>query len=612
MAKDKQRTMNESRTALINGVYFGPGTPEQPAAALVPYNLQLFRLTPLIENVIRAFPGMKKLDGNVSREKAVEVLKALLQKKILRQTPPPLPKMPPPPAHFSDMALVLHDSGKSMSMDTLERAVAFFLAQTRHELFKSLTLFSHDPDIHLPLIRVALKTVQRKAAGSVRFILRVPMLPRSTMVLHIARKYNVVLHLDLSPPEAQTLLSHVRTILWPYRHPLFKKQRKLLSGLTRLASLHPSANDIAGSNDIEKVMELLSESGFMRYYLDHQCRTCTAGNCQKNENSRVANGDALADMVIRHRLTKEHISAGCGGFMDGLPVFHSLLSARRRFSGCAAGLSYCAVSADGGVYACHRTVNQQNYRLGDVSARHKENLQSLPADVGRTRPENRGHCKGCAAIYICGGGGLGGINRDYCRFMTALLDGLMPLYDSLDGMDKNIILNDQRKMNRWLPHLKAQAHAAPALTEPRLLTVRSDSMVPLFRSGDQVKAVPLEGNTIRTGDIICYGQPVICHRVIARFRKRGVRYVIEKGDGIAAGRRLPEQEITGKINTVITHGREIDMTRFSARLRSRWQALKSLTTHVATVSRVTVQRTLGLDKSAKMKDNNKKSDDTYR
>lgn len=573
--------MDENR--LFNGVYIRGGKDESAATGFVPYSLQLFRLTPVVEKVIRAFPGLKTLADEFPGGKPVEIVQALVQKKILRPGPPPLPDMPPTPGHFSDIAFMLNDDEKHMSQSRLEQAIGFFLKQTGDTLFKSLTLFSDDPGLHLPLIRCAFSRVRRRASGNVRFILRVPDLPRSIEPLRLALKYKAVLHLDISPPEGESLHSHVREMVRPFRRPAFKPQRKLLSGLTRLARLHPLAGDI---EEIPLSMDLFREIGIKRLYLDHLCRTCGADDSVRKKPVPVSDAGALANMAVKLSLNIESMTNHMGGFMDGTPVFHSLLSARRRFNGCAAGLSYCAVAPDGGIYPCLKTIGHKNYRLGDLDGGEINTNHHIRQTYLNRRPEKQENCAGCAAIYICGGAGPGGPNPGYCNFMMSLVDEILPLYGELDPMDKNLVLSETRKINRWLPHLKPLSTPPPPFSLPRQLTVRSDSMAPLFSNGDRVKTVPIDGQKIRVGDIVCHGQPVICHRVIARYRKRGVRYVIEKGDAIAGGRTMAEQEINGKVVALTRRGQEIILTNFPARLRNRWHALLSLARHLITVSRV--------------------------
>lgn len=571
---------------VFNGIYICSATQESgathagAAVGFVPYNLQLFRLTPLLEKVIRAFPGLDALKEEFPKEQLSETVQALIQKKILRPDAPPPPPIPPLPDHFSDIVFMLNDGDNHMSRSQLEHAVAFFLQETREALFKSLTLFSSDPDRHLPLLQYLLKQVWKKAPGNVRFILRTPFPPRSLALLRLAGKYKMIVHLDISPSEGESLPACVEAMVRYYQDPRNRRHLKLLTGLTCLAALHPGTEDMA---QMPAVLELFQEIGVKRLYLDYLCRTCRAGDTAGIRVEDEGNAEALARMAVNFG------GNGNAGFWDGTPVFHSLLSAERRFNGCSAGINYCVVAPDGGIYACLRTAGKKAFCLGNSTDGTPDT-----GNVSIQHPERRQHCAVCIARYICGGGATvtdtashcAAGNGDYCRFMRWLLAESLLRYGLLDPMDKNIVLSDTRKIRRWLPFLKPLTSEPEPFSHSRLLTVRSNSMAPVFVEGDQVRVVPLQGQGLSVGDIVCYGRPTICHRIIARYRRRGVGYVIEKGDAVLAGRELPEQEITGKVVALIREGKEINLTRFFSRLRNRGRASLSLARHIATVSRV--------------------------
>jgi uncharacterized protein len=69
---------------------------------------------------------------------------------------------------------------------------------------------------------------------------------------------------------------------------------------------------------------------------------------------------------------------------------------------CGAGAGYFGVSAGGGIFACHRFVEKDVGRLGDVNKGldHERRRAWLAArHVHRQEP-----CRGCWARYLCGGG----------------------------------------------------------------------------------------------------------------------------------------------------------------------------------------------------------------
>jgi uncharacterized protein len=69
---------------------------------------------------------------------------------------------------------------------------------------------------------------------------------------------------------------------------------------------------------------------------------------------------------------------------------------------CGAGAGYLGVSADGGLYACHRFVNDQTGEMGSLHSgidREKRNIWLAKRHVHFQDP-----CRSCWARYLCGGG----------------------------------------------------------------------------------------------------------------------------------------------------------------------------------------------------------------
>jgi uncharacterized protein len=69
---------------------------------------------------------------------------------------------------------------------------------------------------------------------------------------------------------------------------------------------------------------------------------------------------------------------------------------------CGAGAGYFGVSAEGGLYACHRFVNDEAGSLGDIALgvdRERQDAWLRSRHVHRQEP-----CNGCWARYLCGGG----------------------------------------------------------------------------------------------------------------------------------------------------------------------------------------------------------------
>ena len=69
---------------------------------------------------------------------------------------------------------------------------------------------------------------------------------------------------------------------------------------------------------------------------------------------------------------------------------------------CGAGAAYLSVSADGGLYACHRLVEDPKHRFGDVWA--GSDVQARAAHLQARHVDRQEPCRSCWARYLCGGG----------------------------------------------------------------------------------------------------------------------------------------------------------------------------------------------------------------
>lgn len=96
---------------------------------------------------------------------------------------------------------------------------------------------------------------------------------------------------------------------------------------------------------------------------------------------------------------------------------------------CGAGAGYLGVSADGGLYACHRFVEDAAGALGDV---HSGVNRDAQARWLSTRHVHRqGPCRNCWARYMCGGGCHHEVihrGRPACDYIRGWLDYCLQAY----------------------------------------------------------------------------------------------------------------------------------------------------------------------------------------
>ncbi|MEV5407864.1 radical SAM protein [Thermopolyspora sp. NPDC052614] len=121
------------------------------------------------------------------------------------------------------------------------------------------------------------------------------------------------------------------------------------------------------------------------------------------EISRDAFAAFLDGMIECGEKALAELSAGrpypFGNFQTAL---HQLHRGTHRPYPCGAGAGYLSASAEGGLYACHRLVDDSAYAMGTV--------REGPDHAARRDHLRRGHvdrmepCRGCWARYLCGGG----------------------------------------------------------------------------------------------------------------------------------------------------------------------------------------------------------------
>jgi uncharacterized protein len=152
------------------------------------------------------------------------------------------------------------------------------------------------------------------------------------------------------------------------------------------------------------------------------------------DEMHAADLDRLLDQLIR-----------CGdSFREGLRQgrilpFSNLITTLQRIHfyerepyPCGAGGGYMGVSADGGLYACHRFVNDEDGHMGDVFSGVDEHKQSSWLESRHLR--NQSPCGSCWARYLCSGScHYEAIKRGRpaCDYIRGWLDYCLVLYAEL-------------------------------------------------------------------------------------------------------------------------------------------------------------------------------------
>jgi uncharacterized protein len=114
-------------------------------------------------------------------------------------------------------------------------------------------------------------------------------------------------------------------------------------------------------------------------------------------------GRFLEEMIACGRIALGRLMAGERyPFSNFETALHEIHRGTHRPYPCGAGAGYLSANADGGLFACHRLVDDPAFAMGDLSsgsdrARRSQHLKH--SHVDRMAP-----CNGCWARYLCGGG----------------------------------------------------------------------------------------------------------------------------------------------------------------------------------------------------------------
>jgi uncharacterized protein len=83
-------------------------------------------------------------------------------------------------------------------------------------------------------------------------------------------------------------------------------------------------------------------------------------------------------------------------------ALHEIHRGSHRPYPCGAGAAYLSVDVDGGLYACHRLVEDESFAMGNV--RSGSDLARRAAHLAERHVHRQEPCRSCWARYLCGGG----------------------------------------------------------------------------------------------------------------------------------------------------------------------------------------------------------------
>ncbi|MEP3329686.1 radical SAM protein [Sedimentitalea sp.] len=136
-------------------------------------------------------------------------------------------------------------------------------------------------------------------------------------------------------------------------------------------------------------------------------------------------------------------------------ALHEIHRGSHRPYPCGAGAAYLSVNADGGLYGCHRLVDDPNWAMGDVATGPDDAVRA--AHLDRRHVDRQEPCKSCWARYLCGGGCYHEVDRRgriHCDYVRGWLEFCIAAYAELCTRIPDYFVDPEN-------HFQAGPEAAP-------------------------------------------------------------------------------------------------------------------------------------------------------
>lgn len=525
-------------------------------------NALFFKMNRETWDVLDALADPEALAARCDPGRVKTVVDSLRQNRFITSHPP---QAAPPPVEeipITAMGVWLYNAAqkKEMSPAVTREAIDHLMREPGDAPPRRLVFIADDFDEEKRInsVAAAVAHAQNRAKEynkTVTFGMRNHGFSLSPGIVRLARAHDFAVEIVFAP------------VRW--NHEDKEKLRSRAAGLMEIldnivVTVRPGA---ALTPSLDLLLRDLWDLGFINVYLDWLCPSCIAGPLRE--------GGPLCE---------KSPPGGLGGFSNALPMIHTVLTSSKLRYRCRAGVDYAAVSAEGDIHPCHEAAgraSQTPFKLGNVSGGIDAAGRKT---ILRRTVETRETCRGCGIRYLCGGGPMPADDTgapDLCGMQKELAQYAMATFHQLNLVQRTGLMNIDRQLKKALPHLWPTTPAAPSEKKQRRLTVNGSSMRPFLAEGDRVMVEPVDAETINIGDIVCFGKPVTCHRVIRKTGKKGRMYVLEKGDNQAMGSYIPIENISGKVTAVTRGDRSLRLDTPGRVLLARVSAAVSLLTHIA-------------------------------
>lgn len=184
--------------------------------------------------------------------------------------------------------------------------------------------------------------------------------------------------------------------------------------------------------NLPELFRFFKEKGFKKITF------CACSSCQNDFLIREQDlpglfhqWDLLADLYLEH-LFEENSPIQIQPIFSMLTALHF---GEKKYNFCGSGKNLLAVSTDGGIYACHRFIGNEKYKIGDLDQGFYED-SSLRKDLFARSVETEKDCEKCFAKYLCAGGCFHErsqlFSQTFCQIYTHLLAQAIRIYVELE------------------------------------------------------------------------------------------------------------------------------------------------------------------------------------
>jgi uncharacterized protein len=535
-------------------------------------NFLFFKMNKMTWEIIESFPYYHKLTSLYAQHQLKNTIDSLIKKELITHIPPGVEPIKDEHIPVTSVGLCICDPGKVtlMPMNVVLESIELLIRKSSEDEDCHMVFITPNLEKSLTLIEDAIgvaKIQEKKYNKKITFALKTGQFPLSSQGVRFLISHDLGVEIVLTPERCCGGIDILKGIndrdILELQH-IFKPI--ILKTIINL-NLNPQHLSF-----LDEVLKNLYRIGFKMVFLDILCPYCLGKWGIPEINSHL-----IIQAMKQHPL---ELTKDFKGMINIIPLIHAVMTSAKIRYGCRAGTNYIAVSPGGEIYPCHNVMDNPGFRMGNVfdgmdrTLRRKTILHHV---------DNKEKCRECGVRYFCGGGSNLEVESKSpveCNIHRELAEFAMITHSKLDLILKTWAVGIYKQMKAVMPYRWSSIKKIKKNIKGRRLKVKGVSMRPFLKEGDEVMVQPLEIGKVNVGDIVCFGKPVTCHRVIRKFRFNGRLYVQEKGDRQLDSTKIPMDEISGKVVAINKSKRTLKLDNKWGRclnLLMAWFSLVTLT-----------------------------------